>query len=106
VAQFAAFVGSLYVGLNLFFRRALQSPAGGIAGSTGGHWFFDCLFQRASAGHGGYGHMYPRRFMLMCQHRQIMTGIFLLAAMTGLIFVRFSRRSRALYSAIHWSLRR
>jgi len=40
----------------------------------------------------GYGHMYPQTlYGHIVSTVEIMTGIFLLAAMTGLIFVRFSR---------------
>ena len=40
----------------------------------------------------GYGHMYPQTlYGHIISTVEIMTGVFLLAAMTGLIFVRFSR---------------
>ena len=40
----------------------------------------------------GYGHMYPQTlYGHMVSTIEIMTGIFLLAVVTGLIFVRFSR---------------
>ena len=40
----------------------------------------------------GYGHMYPQTlYGHIVSTVEIMTGIFLLATMTGLIFVRFSR---------------
>ena len=40
----------------------------------------------------GYGHMYPQSvYGHIVSTVEIMTGVFLLAAMTGLIFVRFSR---------------
>src|ERR1051326_4841269 len=42
--QFAAFVASLYVGLNLFFAALYSFQQDSIAGSTGGHRFFDCFF--------------------------------------------------------------
>src|SRR6266480_3830665 len=64
-----------------------------IAGSTGGHWFFDCFFFSVQTlATVGYGHMYPQTlYGHVISTVEIMTGIFLLAVMTGLIFVRFSR---------------
>src|SRR5213079_1267219 len=78
--RFATFVASLYVGLNLLFAALYSLQQNSIAGTTGGHWFFDCFFfsVQTLATH-------------IISTIEIMTGIFLLAAMTGLIFVRFSR---------------
>jgi inward rectifier potassium channel len=91
--RFAAFVGSLYVGLNLFFAALYSLQHDSIAGSTGGHWFFDCFFFSVQTlATVGYGHMYPQTlYAHIVTTIEIMTGVFLLAAMTGLIFVRFSR---------------
>src|SRR5437016_7251543 len=99
--QFAAFVASLYVGLNLFFATLYSLQQNSIAGSTGGHWFFDCFFFiLQTLATGGYGHMYPQTlYGHVISTVEMMTGIFLLAAMTGLIFVRFSRPiARVLFS--------
>jgi inward rectifier potassium channel len=91
--QFAAFVASFYVGLNLLFATLYSLQKDSIAGSTGGHWFFDCFFFSVQTlATVGYGHMYPQTlYGHIVSTVEIMTGIFLLAAMTGLIFVRFSR---------------
>jgi inward rectifier potassium channel len=91
--KFAAFVASLYIGLNLFFAALYSFQQGSIAGSTGGHWFFDCFFFSVQTlATVGYGHMYPQTlYAHIVTTIEIMTGVFLLAAMTGLIFVRFSR---------------
>src|SRR6266571_6782391 len=91
--QFAAFVASLYVGLNLFFAALYSLQRDSIAGSTGGHWFFDYFFFSVQTlATVGYGHMYPQTlYGHIVSTVEIMNGIFLLAAMTGLIFVRFSR---------------
>jgi inward rectifier potassium channel len=64
-----------------------------IAGSTGGSWFYDCFFFSVQTlATVGYGHMYPQTlYGHIVSTVEIMTGIFLLAVMTGLIFVRFSR---------------
>src|SRR5438094_6706373 len=91
--RFATFVGGLYVGLNLLFAALYSFQQGSIAGSTGGHWFFDCFFFSVQTlATVGYGHMYPQTlYAHIITTIEIMTGIFLLATMTGLIFVRFSR---------------
>ena len=86
--QFAAFVASLYVGLNLLFAALYSFQQDSIAGSTGGHWFFDCFFFSVQTlATVGYGHMYPQTlYGHIVSTIEIMTGIFLLAAMTGLDF--------------------
>jgi inward rectifier potassium channel len=93
--QFAAFVASLYVGLNLLFAALYSLQQDSIAGSTGGHWFFDCFFFSVQTlATVGYGHMYPQTlYGHVVTTIEIMSGIFLFAVMTGLIFVRFSRPS-------------
>src|SRR6059058_3174577 len=91
--RFAAFVAGLYVGLNLLFAALYSFQQDSIAGSTGGHWFFDCFFFSVQTlATVGYGHMYPQTlYGHIVSTFEIMTGVFLLAVMTGLIFVRFSR---------------
>src|SRR5438045_5003746 len=91
--RFAAFVAGLYIGLNLLFATLYSVQQNSIAGSTGGHWFFDCFFFSVQTlATVGYGHMYPQTlYAHIISTIEIMTGIFLLAVMTGLIFVRFSR---------------
>src|ERR1700756_3035111 len=91
--QFAAFVASLYVGLNLLFAALYSLQQDSIAGTTGGHWFFDCFFFSVQTlATVGYGHWYPQTlYGHIVTTIEIMSGVFLLAVMTGLIFVRFSR---------------
>src|SRR5215471_11233539 len=91
--RFAAFVAVLYIGLNLLFAMLYSLQRESIAGSTGGHWFFDCFFFSVQTlATVGYGHMYPQTlYAHIITTIEIMTGVFLLATMTGLIFVRFSR---------------
>ena len=90
--QFAAFVGTLYVGLNLLFAALYSFGENSIAGTTN-HWFLDCFFFSVQTlAIVGYGHMYPQTlYGHIVNTAEIMTGVFLLAVMTGLIFVRFSR---------------
>ena len=91
--RFAVFVAVVYVGLNLLFAALYSLQQDSIAGSTGGHWFFDCFFfSIQTLATVGYGHMYPQTlYAHIISTIEIMTGVFLLAVMTGLIFVRFSR---------------
>src|SRR6266436_4836102 len=99
--RFAALVANIYLGLNLLFAALYSFQQNSIAGSTGGHWFFDCFFFSVQTlATVGYGHMYPQTlYGHMVSTVEIMTGVFLLAAMTGLIFVRFSRPvARVLFS--------
>src|SRR6266571_3241877 len=90
--QFAAFVGTLYIALNLFFAALYSLSPHSIAG-TGAYWFLDCFFFSVQTlATVGYGHMYPQTlYGHVVNTIEIMTGVFLLAVMTGLIFVRFSR---------------
>src|SRR5947199_2482225 len=91
--QFAAVAATLYVTLNLLFAALYSLDRNSIAGSTGGHWVFDCFFFSVQTlATVGYGHMYPSNlYGHIVTTLEIMSGLFLLAVMTGLIFVRFSR---------------
>ena len=93
--QFALFVATLYIALNLLFAALYSLQPGSIAGTTGGYWFYDCFFFSVQTlATVGYGHMYPQTlYGHIVTTFEIMSGIFLLAVMTGLIFVRFSRPS-------------
>src|SRR5437588_1041241 len=98
--QFAAFVGALYVGLNLSFAALYSLGPNSIAG-TGAHWFLDCFFFSVQTlATVGYGHMYPQTlYGHVITTIEIMSGMFWLAVITGLIFVRFSRpTARILFS--------
>jgi inward rectifier potassium channel len=91
--QFAAFVAAVYVGLNLFFALFYSLDPRSVAGTTTSEWFLDCFFFSVQTlATVGYGHMYPQTiYGHVVSTVEIMTGVFLLAVMTGLIFVRFSR---------------
>src|SRR5262249_3265021 len=93
--QFAVFVGTLYIALNLLFAALYSLQRNSIAGSTGGHWVFDCFFFRfPTPAPFCYGPIYPPTlFGHLVPAIEIMGCIFVLAVMTGLIFVRFSRPS-------------
>jgi inward rectifier potassium channel len=99
--QFAAFVAVVYVGLNLLFALVYSVEHDSIAGATTSEWFLDCFFFSVQTlATVGYGHMYPQTiYGHMVSTVEIMVGVFLLAVMTGLIFVRFSRPvARVLFS--------
>jgi len=91
--QFAAFVAVVYVGLNLLFAVVYSLGQNSIAGISTSRWFLDCFFFSVQTlATVGYGHMYPQTlYGHVVSTIEIMTGVFLLAVMTGLIFVRFSR---------------
>jgi inward rectifier potassium channel len=91
--QFAAFVAAFYITLNLLFATLYAVNPNSIAGTTGGEWFYDCFFFSVQTlATVGYGHMYPQTlYGHVVSMIEIMSGIFLLAVVTGLIFVRFSR---------------
>ena len=99
--QFAAVAAGVYITLNLLFAALYSLQEGSIAGSTGGHRFFDSFFFSVQTlATVGYGHMYPQTlYGHIVTTIEIMSGLFLLAVMTGLIFVRFSRPiARVLFS--------
>lgn len=91
--QFAGFVAALYVALNFLFALLYSLDPTSIAGTTTSSWFVDCFFFSVQTlGTVGYGHTYPQSiYGHIISTAEIMTGVFLLAVMTGLIFVRFSR---------------
>jgi len=91
--HFAAFVAVVYVALNLFFAFFYSLDHNSVAGTTTSQWFLDCFFFSVQTlATVGYGHMYPQTiYGHIVSTAEIMTGVFLLAVMTGLIFVRFSR---------------
>src|SRR5438874_10253385 len=93
--QFAALVATAYIALNLLFATLYSLDHNSIAGSTGGSWFFDCFFFSVQTlATVGYGHMYPQTlYGHVVSTIEIMSGIFLLAVVTGLLFVRFLRPS-------------
>ncbi len=91
--QFALFVALVYIALNIFFAFFYSLQPDSVAGTTTTHWFLDCFFFSVQTlATVGYGHMYPQSiYGHIVSTVEIMTGVFLLAVMTGLIFVRFSR---------------
>ncbi len=91
--QFAGFVAVIYVALNLVFAVFYSLDRNSVGGATMAEWFLDCFFFSVQTlATVGYGHIYPQDiYGHIVSTVEIMTGLFLLAVMTGLIFVRFSR---------------
>ena len=98
--QFAGFVAALYVALNLIFAALYSLGQNSIAGTNGGAFLDAFFFSVQTLATVGYGHMYPQTlYGHIVTTIEIMSGVFLLAVMTGLIFVRFSRpTARILFS--------
>ena len=98
--QFAAFVAGIYIALNLVFATLYVIGGDSIAGMIPGSFLESFFFSVQTLATVGYGHMYPHTlYGHVITTVEIMTGVFLLAVMTGLIFVRFSRpTARILFS--------
>jgi inward rectifier potassium channel len=98
--QFAAFVATVYVVLNLIFAALFMIGGNSIAGLRPGSFLDSFFFSVQTLATVGYGHWYPQTlYGHIVTTIEIMSGVFLLAVMTGLIFVRFSRPiARILFS--------
>lgn len=92
--SFAGFVGAVYLTLNLLFAMFYALRPNCIAGMHAGSFAESFFFSVQTLATVGYGHMYPQTlYGHIITTVEIMSGTFLLAVMTGLIFVRFSRPS-------------
>jgi inward rectifier potassium channel len=90
--NFAAFVAAVYVALNLIFAALYALKPNCIAGMVTGSFLEAFFFSVQTLATVGYGHLYPQTlYGHIVSTIEIMSGTFLLAVMTGLIFVRFSR---------------
>jgi len=88
--QFAALILTIYVAINLVFSVFYYLGAGCIAGAES--FSDDFFFSVETLATVGYGHFYPDSlYGHTVATVEIMTGMFGLAVITGLIFVRFSR---------------
>ena len=98
--QFALFVAAIYIVLNLIFATFYVLGGNSIAGMIPGSFLESFFFSVQTLATVGYGHMYPQTlYGHVVTTIEIMSGVFLLAVMTGLIFVRFSRpTARILFS--------
>jgi inward rectifier potassium channel len=90
--SFAAFVAAIYITLNLVFALFYLLDTASIAGMRPGSFTDAFFFSVQTLATVGYGHLYPQTlYGHIVTTVEIMSGMFLLAVMTGLIFVRFSR---------------
>ena len=90
--QFAGLVLGIYVFINLCFAMLYLLGGRCIAGLVPGSFSDAFFFSVETLATVGYGHAFPDTLYGHCVATlEIMVGLFGLAVMTGLIFVRFSR---------------
>jgi inward rectifier potassium channel len=92
--QFAGLISSAYLALNVLFACLYEGASNSIAEMPPGSFSAAFFFSVQTLATVGYGHMYPTTlYGNILTTVEIMVGMFGLAVMTGLIFVRFSRPS-------------
>jgi inward rectifier potassium channel len=90
--QFSAFVFGTYLAINLIFSLAYYCAPNSIAGMDTPSWANCFFFSVETLATVGYGHMYPQTFWgHLAATFEIIVGMFGMAIITGLIFIRFSR---------------
>ena len=93
-SRFVALIATVYVAINLFFAFLYSIGGNCIAGMMPGSFPQAFFFSVQTLATVGYGHMYPQNaYGHILTTIEIISGMFWLAVMTGLIFVRFSRPS-------------
>ena len=89
---FAAVIFGIYFLINLIFAALYMLRPHAIAEMSPGSFSDAFFFSVETLATVGYGHMYPETlYGHLIAMLEIMTGMFGLAVITGLIFVRFSR---------------
>jgi inward rectifier potassium channel len=89
---FAGLVFGIYFLINLVFASLYMLSAHAVAEMSPGSFSDAFFFSVETLATVGYGHMYPESFYgHLIATLEIMVGLFGLAVITGLIFVRFSR---------------
>jgi inward rectifier potassium channel len=97
---FAGLVFGIYLLINLVFAGLYMLNAHAVAEMRPGSFFDAFFFSVETLATVGYGHMYPESFYgHVITMLEIMVGMFGLAVITGLIFVRFARPT----ARIHFS---
>src|SRR5208282_4585112 len=97
---FAGFIFGIYLLINLVFAVLYMLNAHDIAQMRPGSFSDAFFFSVETLATVGYGYMYPETlYGHLIAMLEIMTGMFGLAVITGLIFVRFSRPT----ARIHFS---
>lgn len=91
-SRFAALISAVYIAINLLFATLYWLSGNGIAGMPPGSFPAAFFFSVQTLATVGYGHMYPQTtYAHVVTTIEIISGMFWLAVMAGLIFVRFSR---------------
>src|SRR5580692_2331779 len=89
---FAGLIFGIYLLINVVFASLYRLEPHAIAEMAPGSFFDAFFFSVETLATVGYGHMYPETFYgHLITMLEIMVGMFGLAVITGLIFVRFSR---------------
>ena len=89
---FVAFIATVYICINLVFAGLYSVGGNCIAYLKPGSFVDAFFFSVQTLATVGYGHMYPQTlYGHILTTLEIISGMFGLAVMTGLIFVRFSR---------------
>ena len=97
---FAGLVFGIYFLINVAFASLYMLNPHAVAEMRPGSFFDAFFFSVETLATVGYGHMYPESFYgHLIAMLEIMVGMFGLAVITGLIFVRFSRPT----ARIHFS---
>ncbi|HEY3864057.1 MAG TPA: ion channel [Verrucomicrobiae bacterium] len=90
--QFSTCVFGFYLGINLAFSLCYWLRPNCIAGMESRSWWDSFFFSVETLATVGYGHMYPVTFYgHLIATLEIIIGMFGMAIVTGLIFIRFSR---------------
>jgi inward rectifier potassium channel len=89
---FALFLMGSYLAVNVLFAALYTLVPGGIAEMRPGSFVDSFFFSVETLATVGYGHMYPASLAgHLIATAEIVLGMFGMAVVTGLIFVRFSR---------------
>ncbi|MBA3832175.1 MAG: ATP-sensitive inward rectifier potassium channel 10 [Chthoniobacterales bacterium] len=90
--RFVAFISGVYLLINLVFAALYSMGGNCIDGLPAGSLLAAFFFSVETLATVGYGHMFPATvYGHILVTIEIMVGMFWLAVITGLIFVRFSR---------------
>ncbi|PWU09616.1 MAG: ATP-sensitive inward rectifier potassium channel 10 [Verrucomicrobia bacterium] len=100
--QFSAVIFAAYIGINLIFCTCYVLKPHAINGMPPGSWPDAFFFSVETLATVGYGHMYPETtYGHIVATIEIIVGMFGMAIVTGLIFIRFSRPvARILFSRV------
>src|SRR5215472_8647595 len=95
---FSGLIFGIYLLINVVFAALYMLDAHAVAEMPPGSFLHAFFFSVETLATFGYGHMYPDSiYGHMISMLEIMVGMFGLAVITGLIFVRFSRPTARIY---------